>query len=145
MMAMYHLQIIIGALVASIASKEIGSGEQVNHLTYKHHHCSIFDITQEILEHDMVLHKQQKHIQALEDIIRTQTSISLERDKKLDELDKIINEIVARPRTCHEIRSKNASSPSDMYWIDPDGHDYGEPPIQVMCNMETGIIYQLLL
>lgn len=42
------------------------------------------------------------------------------------------------PRTCQEIRAKDPSSKSAMYWIDPDGHGAGQPPIHVACNMETG-------
>jgi hypothetical protein len=32
------------------------------------------------------------------------------------------------------------SLPTDVYWIDPDGQDVGDDPIQVNCDMSTGII-----
>ena len=42
------------------------------------------------------------------------------------------------PRSCHEIRMADPSLPNDVYWIDPDGQDIGEDPIQVNCDMSTG-------
>ncbi|XP_046645806.1 uncharacterized protein LOC124336158 isoform X2 [Daphnia pulicaria] len=41
-------------------------------------------------------------------------------------------------RTCNEIRLADASLPSGMYWIDPDGNRVGGSPIYVYCNMTTG-------
>ncbi|XP_057368460.1 uncharacterized protein LOC130689541 [Daphnia carinata] len=38
-------------------------------------------------------------------------------------------------RTCHEIHVANPSYTSGMYWIDPDGHGIGDPPIHVHCDM----------
>lgn len=43
-------------------------------------------------------------------------------------------------RTCNEIRLADASLPSGMYWIDPDGNGVGGSPIYVYCNMTTGIV-----
>jgi hypothetical protein len=43
-------------------------------------------------------------------------------------------------RTCNEIRLADASLPSGMYWIDPDGNRVGGSPIYVYCNMTTGIL-----
>ena len=45
------------------------------------------------------------------------------------------------PRSCHEVRMTDPSLPTaDVYWIDPDGQDVGDDPIQVNCVMSTGII-----
>ncbi len=44
------------------------------------------------------------------------------------------------PRSCHEVRMADPSLPTDVYWIDPDGQDVGDDPIQVNCDMSTGII-----
>ena len=41
-------------------------------------------------------------------------------------------------RTCHEVRSRDSSLKSGMYWIDPDGTGVGDEPIRVHCNMATG-------
>ncbi len=43
------------------------------------------------------------------------------------------------PRTCQELRMTNPSLPSGMQWIDPDGQGVGDDPINVYCNMTTGI------
>jgi hypothetical protein len=42
------------------------------------------------------------------------------------------------PRSCYEVRMADPSLPTDVYWIDPDGQDIGEDPIQVNCDMSTG-------
>jgi hypothetical protein len=44
------------------------------------------------------------------------------------------------PRTCHEARLANPSLTSGVYWIDPDGQGVGEDPIQVTCDMSSGIL-----
>ncbi|XP_057380853.2 uncharacterized protein LOC130703351 [Daphnia carinata] len=44
---------------------------------------------------------------------------------------------IATHRTCHEIVAANPSSPSGMYWIDPDGHGIGDPPIHVHCDIKA--------
>ena len=41
-------------------------------------------------------------------------------------------------RTCNEVRAFDISLSSGMYWIDPDGKDFGDDPINVFCNMTTG-------
>ena len=46
---------------------------------------------------------------------------------------------VAIHRTCHEARAANPSLPSGMYWIDPDGQGVGDDPINVLCEMTSGI------
>ncbi len=43
------------------------------------------------------------------------------------------------PRTCQELRAADPSLPSGMQWIDPDGQGVGDDPINVYCNMTTGI------
>ncbi|XP_046446696.1 uncharacterized protein LOC124195999 [Daphnia pulex] len=45
------------------------------------------------------------------------------------------------PRTCHEARLANPSLTSGVYWIDPDGQGVGEDPIQVTCDMSSGITF----
>ena len=49
------------------------------------------------------------------------------------------NEKSGIPRTCQELRAANPSLPSGMQWIDPDGQGVGDDPINVYCNMTTGI------
>ena len=56
---------------------------------------------------------------------------------------------VAIHRTCPEERAtSNSSLPSGMYWIDPDGQDVGDDPINVFCckyrNRESNIFYYLM-
>ena len=41
-------------------------------------------------------------------------------------------------RTCSEIKSVNPDLDSGMYWIDPDGQDVGDDPIEVHCEMSSG-------
>jgi hypothetical protein len=41
-------------------------------------------------------------------------------------------------RTCSEIKSVNPDLDSGMYWIDPDGQDVGDDPIEVHCDMSSG-------
>ena len=40
-------------------------------------------------------------------------------------------------RSCSEIKS-NPDLDSGMYWIDPDGQDVGDDPIEVHCDMSSG-------
>jgi len=42
-------------------------------------------------------------------------------------------------RSCSEIKSANSEMDSGMYWIDPDGQDVGDDPIEVHCDMSSGI------
>ncbi|XP_045033516.1 uncharacterized protein LOC116928447 [Daphnia magna] len=44
----------------------------------------------------------------------------------------------ALPRTCLTARVANPLLTSGLYWIDPDGPAFGEEPIRVYCNMNTG-------
>jgi hypothetical protein len=44
------------------------------------------------------------------------------------------------PRTCKELRVIDPSLPSGMYSIDPDGQGVGDNPINVYCDMTSGII-----
>lgn len=46
----------------------------------------------------------------------------------------------ALPRTCSTARVANPLLTSGLYWIDPDGPAFGEEPIRVYCNMNTGQI-----
>ena len=41
-------------------------------------------------------------------------------------------------RSCSEIKSANPDLDSGMYWIDPDGQDVGDDPIEVHCDMSSG-------
>lgn len=42
-------------------------------------------------------------------------------------------------RTCHELRSTDPTLASGVYKIDPDGENIGDNPIDVYCDMSTGI------
>ncbi len=48
------------------------------------------------------------------------------------------------PRSCHEARLADPSLSTGVYWIDPDGQGVGDDPIQVNCDMSSGMIYSLL-
>jgi hypothetical protein len=37
------------------------------------------------------------------------------------------------------MKSANPGLNSGMYWIDPDGQDVGDDPIEVHCDMISGI------
>ena len=41
-------------------------------------------------------------------------------------------------RSCQETRSADPSLQSGNYYIDPDGINVGDAPINVFCNMSTG-------
>jgi hypothetical protein len=43
------------------------------------------------------------------------------------------------PRSCHEARLADPSLSTGVYWIDPDGQGVGDDPIQVNCDMSSGI------
>ena len=45
----------------------------------------------------------------------------------------------AGARSCEELRSTDSSLQSGLYWIDPDGLGLGDAPINVFCDMTTGI------
>ncbi len=45
------------------------------------------------------------------------------------------------PRSCHEARLADPSLSTGVYWIDPDGQGVGDDPIQVNCDMSSGMIY----
>jgi hypothetical protein len=42
-------------------------------------------------------------------------------------------------RSCSEMKSANPGLNSGLYWIDPDGQDVGDDPIEVHCDMISGI------
>ena len=66
-------------------------------------------------------------------------------EKKVSEQEKLILQLgVTNPRNCEEIKSKDSTKESGMYWIDPDGHGIGDDPIYVFCNMTTGNILYLM-
>lgn len=44
------------------------------------------------------------------------------------------------PRTCHEARNTDPTLVSGLHWIDPDGTNVGDSPIQVYCDMTSGTI-----
>ena len=48
-------------------------------------------------------------------------------------------------RSCYEILMADPTVKSDNYYIDPDGSSVGEPPIQVFCDMSTGIILREII
>ena len=43
-------------------------------------------------------------------------------------------------RTCEELLLANPTVKSGDYYIDPDGINVGDAPMNVFCNMSTGII-----
>jgi len=64
-----------------------------------------------------------------------------DHQRAIERLESKLNELKATDyvrRSCHEIKLFNPFLPSGMYWIDPDGQDYGEPPIYAHCNMKSG-------
>jgi hypothetical protein len=50
----------------------------------------------------------------------------------------------AIPRSCAEALSIDPSLPTGVYKIDPDGMIIGDSPIDVYCNMETGIFKSIM-
>ena len=87
------------------------------------------------------LRNQEKEIQDLKKIVAKLE----ERVKYCEESSKVpvvqerlssYNAVIAR--TCEELKASNVSLESGMYWIDPDGHNTGDAPIHVFCNMTTG-------
>lgn len=75
--------------------------------------------------------------------------VRLERKLKLCDDDKLTviksnddwsaNQRVAEvPRSCLEAFTSDPEMDSGMYFIDPDGSDVGEGPIEVYCNVTTG-------
>ena len=59
-------------------------------------------------------------------------------DQKIAQQETVLNKFKINPKSCVEMRDSNPSSESGMYWIDPDGHALGDPPVYVYCNMTTG-------
>ena len=45
------------------------------------------------------------------------------------------------PRSCAEARSADPTLQSGNYYVDPDGTNIGDDPINVYCDMTTGIRY----
>lgn len=41
-------------------------------------------------------------------------------------------------RTCRELKLADPSLSSGMYWVDPDGQNIGDDPINVYCDMDLG-------
>ena len=50
----------------------------------------------------------------------------------------------AMPRSCAEALSIDPSLQTGVYKIDPDGTIIGDDPIEVYCNMETGILVPIM-
>ena len=48
--------------------------------------------------------------------------------------------LYSMPRTCQEMQSADPSLQSGNYYVDPDGTNIGDAPINVYCNMSTGRI-----
>ena len=42
-------------------------------------------------------------------------------------------------KSCEEMRRANPFLKSGFFWIDPDGHQIGDDPIHVYCDMTKGI------
>ena len=62
-------------------------------------------------------------------------------EKKISDQEKLALQLgISKPRNCEEIRLKDSTKESGMYWIEPDGHGIGDDPIHVFCNMTTGTI-----
>ena len=67
-------------------------------------------------------------------------SMAIKRlEKKMSEQENLILRFgVTTPKNCEEIKLKDSTKESGMYWIDPDGHGIGDDPIYVFCNMTSG-------
>ena len=82
--------------------------------------------------------KSKNHEQDL--LLASYASILSQDHHQLDKTN-MLNTVGSKggmPRSCHEARLADPSLPTDVYWIDPDGHGVGEDPIQVNCDMSTG-------
>nr|CAH0110895.1 unnamed protein product [Daphnia galeata] len=83
-----------------------------------------------------------------QDLLLASCKSQFSQEEKVLALDSLLNNGANKmgfetksglPRTCHEARLANPSLTSDVYWIDPDGQGVGEDPIQVTCDMSSGI------
>lgn len=79
-------------------------------------------------EHEVKIERLEAKIGAQEQLIRSNKCNRREGESK-----------VFMPRTCHEARNADPSLASGLHWIDPDGVNVGDGPIQVYCDMLTGI------
>ena len=84
-----------------------------------------------------------------QDLLLAMCKSQFSQEEKVLALDSLLNNGANKmgfetksglPRTCHEARLANPSLTSDVYWIDPDGQGVGEDPIQVTCDMSSGIV-----
>jgi len=62
------------------------------------------------------------------DLIAFQNADTLSANQRLAEV----------PRSCIEALTSDPDMESGTYFIDPDGSDVGDGPIEVFCNVTTG-------
>lgn len=74
------------------------------------------------------------------------------QESRIAELERSVASAVKPPngrayvaRTCDDIRANDPTLSSGMYYVDPDGQGVGDAAIYVYCNMETGLIWILLI
>ena len=93
--------------------------------------CSYVDMGKKTL--DTLLAEVRNLRSSHEDLLARQDVLE-DRVKKLEELA-----MVGTLRTCHEYAQYGLKT-SGLYMVDPDGPLLGQPPFQVFCNFDAGII-----
>ena len=93
--------------------------------------CSYVDMGKKTL--DTLLAEVRNLRSSHEDLLARQDVLE-DRVKKLEKLAK-----VATLRTCAEYAQYGLKT-SGLYMVDPDGPLLGQPPFQVFCNFDAGII-----
>ena len=92
-----------------------------------------------VAEHELKINSQQMEINQL----KKKNSELEEKNHQLILAGAIRKDGVASrdflPRSCFEIKATNPSAQSANYSIDPDGQIGADEPIQVYCDMTTGI------
>jgi hypothetical protein len=78
-----------------------------------------------------------------EEIRQLKTKVS-DSEKDLHNKGDVTSSKGGISRSCHEARLADPSLSTGVYWIDPDGQGVGDDPIQVNCDMSSGMKYSLL-
>jgi hypothetical protein len=74
-----------------------------------------------------------------EEIRQLKTKVS-DSEKDLHNTGDVASSKGGIPRSCHEARLADPSLSTGVYWIDPDGQGVGDDPIQVNCDMSSGMM-----
>jgi len=88
-------------------------------------------------QHEVKINSQQIEI----DQLKKKNSDLEERNNQLvlagAKEDGVASRSSLTPRTCLQLKTTYPTSSSGKYFIDPDGQNGGDPPIEVYCDMAT--------